>query len=259
MRQLESLIRLSEAIARANCTAEITPAFVREAYNLLRQSIIHVEQDDIDFDEEELEGERDRARDQAERRHTQADGEESQDVDMAPVDQTADHIEESYNEQPRAGPSSPTRAGGSGTQLAATPTPAPASVAPQPKRKMKITHDRYVQLQSLVIMHLQEVETNTGRGEDRDELVDWYLESREEDFTSVEDLEYEKELFIKVLRKLVKVSYCFSLSLPMGGMSANDATFYRKISCSKSKETCKSRCRRRQTIRAQDPLRMRVI
>ena len=59
VRQLESLIRLSEAIARANCTAEITPAFVREAYSLLRQSIIHVEQDDIDFDEEELEGERD--------------------------------------------------------------------------------------------------------------------------------------------------------------------------------------------------------
>jgi DNA replication licensing factor MCM6 len=50
------MIRLSEAIARANCTSEITPAFVREAYSLLRQSIIHVEQDDIDFDEEELEG-----------------------------------------------------------------------------------------------------------------------------------------------------------------------------------------------------------
>jgi DNA replication licensing factor MCM6 len=45
------MIRLSEAIARANCTSEITPAFVREAYTLLQQSIIHVEQDDIDFDE----------------------------------------------------------------------------------------------------------------------------------------------------------------------------------------------------------------
>lgn len=36
VRQLESMIRLSEAIARANCTSEITPAFVREAYTLLR-------------------------------------------------------------------------------------------------------------------------------------------------------------------------------------------------------------------------------
>ena len=99
VRQLECMIRLSEAIARANCTAEvglrrcetmvvthagicqITPAFVREAYTLLRQSIIHVEQDDIDFDEEELQGERDRDQ-QAE---TQASAEESQDVEMSGV------------------------------------------------------------------------------------------------------------------------------------------------------------------------------
>lgn len=53
VRQLESMIRLSEAIARANCQHEITPAIVREAYSLLRQSIIHVEQDDISFDDED--------------------------------------------------------------------------------------------------------------------------------------------------------------------------------------------------------------
>jgi hypothetical protein len=47
------MIRLSEAIARANCVNEITPAFVTEAYNLLKQSIIHVEKDDIEMDEDE--------------------------------------------------------------------------------------------------------------------------------------------------------------------------------------------------------------
>ena len=41
---------MSEAIARANCRSDITPAFVREAYSLLRQSIIHVEKDDIAID-----------------------------------------------------------------------------------------------------------------------------------------------------------------------------------------------------------------
>jgi len=51
VRQLESMVRLAEAIARANCRSEITPAFVREAYSLLRQSIIHVEKDDIDMEE----------------------------------------------------------------------------------------------------------------------------------------------------------------------------------------------------------------
>lgn len=53
VRQLESMIRLSEAIARANCVDEITPAFVAEAYNLLRQSIIRVDVDDIEMDDDE--------------------------------------------------------------------------------------------------------------------------------------------------------------------------------------------------------------
>lgn len=52
VRQLESMIRLSEAIARANCTEEITPTFVAEAYDLLRQSIIRVEMDDIEMDDD---------------------------------------------------------------------------------------------------------------------------------------------------------------------------------------------------------------
>lgn len=60
VRQLESMIRLSEAIARANCTEEITPDFVAEAYDLLRQSIIRVEMDDIEMeDDEPQEGEAD--------------------------------------------------------------------------------------------------------------------------------------------------------------------------------------------------------
>ena len=53
VRQLESMIRLSEAIARANCVNDIHPTFVTEAYNLLKQSIIHVEKDDIEMDEDE--------------------------------------------------------------------------------------------------------------------------------------------------------------------------------------------------------------
>lgn len=54
VRQLESMIRLSEAIAKANCTEDITPSFVSEAYDLLRQSIIRVEMDDVQiFDDDD--------------------------------------------------------------------------------------------------------------------------------------------------------------------------------------------------------------
>ncbi|KFY28994.1 hypothetical protein V493_02590 [Pseudogymnoascus sp. VKM F-4281 (FW-2241)] len=53
VRQLESLIRLSEAIAKANCVGEVTAAFVTEAFDLLRQSIISVEKDDVEVDDDE--------------------------------------------------------------------------------------------------------------------------------------------------------------------------------------------------------------
>lgn len=73
------------------------------------------------------------------------------------------------------------------------------------KRRMVITHDKYMTLQSLIVMHLAAIERETGRGIDRDELIDWYLEIKEEEIQDVDELEYEKELITKVLRKLVKV------------------------------------------------------
>jgi DNA replication licensing factor MCM6 len=108
------MIRLSEAIARANCTSEITPAFVREAFTLLRQSIIHVEQDDIDFDEEEGEGERGANGNAAQSTDTL---DESQDVEMSSAEiEAMDAAEESSLGLNRvatssgAGPSSTSRA-----------------------------------------------------------------------------------------------------------------------------------------------------
>ncbi|KAJ2579511.1 MCM DNA helicase complex subunit mcm6, partial [Coemansia sp. RSA 1836] len=52
VRQLESLIRLSEALARAHCAETVTTRHVREAVRLLRRSIVHVEMDDIEVDQE---------------------------------------------------------------------------------------------------------------------------------------------------------------------------------------------------------------
>lgn len=201
VRQLESMIRLSEAIARANCTSEITPAFVREAYTLLRQSIIHVEQDDIDFDEEEGEGER-----AANGNVVQStDGlDESQDVEMSSAEiEAMDAAEESSLGLNRAATSS--GAGPSSTSRAGSAFPeAPAPAPPQARRRMVITHDKYMTLQSLVVLHVSAVERETG-GVDRDELIDWYLELKESEIQDVEELEYEKELIMKLLRKLVKV------------------------------------------------------
>ncbi|XP_067686906.1 zygotic DNA replication licensing factor mcm6-like [Haliotis asinina] len=53
VRQLESMIRLSEAMARMHCQDEVQPKHVKEAFRLLNKSIIRVEQPDIHLEEEE--------------------------------------------------------------------------------------------------------------------------------------------------------------------------------------------------------------
>lgn len=182
---------------------QITPAFVREAYSLLRQSIIHVEQDDIDFDEEELEGERDDTR----RRAGTVDP-NNQDAEMTAAELAAlEETEQSYGESMGVDRSSSRRLDSPSRVESVAHEAAPAVDAPR-KKRMVITHDKYVQLQSLVILHLSQHERETGRGMDRDEMIDWYLESREADIQDVEELEYEKELIVKLLRKLVKVRSC---------------------------------------------------
>ena len=55
VRQLESLVRLSEAIARAHCDVEIKPAYVKEVCRLLRQSNINLTKKDVEFDERQQE------------------------------------------------------------------------------------------------------------------------------------------------------------------------------------------------------------
>lgn len=49
VRQLESLVRLSEAKAKLECSDEVTATHVKEAKRLLSKSIVTVEQPDIDL------------------------------------------------------------------------------------------------------------------------------------------------------------------------------------------------------------------
>ncbi|KAF8272164.1 mis5 protein [Lactarius quietus] len=189
VRQLESMVRLSEAIARANCTSEITPAFVREAYSLLRQSIIHVEQDDIDFDEEDKEI-------APENVQPKMSEDDSQDVAMSGGD--TEMTEQTWSTSTQA-------------QSLVTPK-TPQNEPTSSKRRMVITHDKYMTLQSLIVLHLAAVERETGKGIDRDELIDWYLEMKEEEIQDVDELEHEKELITKVLRKLVKDNYLIQIT-----------------------------------------------
>ncbi|XP_013165746.1 PREDICTED: DNA replication licensing factor Mcm6 [Papilio xuthus] len=57
VRQLESLVRLAEAVAKLHCSGAVTEHHVHEAYRLLNKSIIRVEQPDIHLDEDDPQSE----------------------------------------------------------------------------------------------------------------------------------------------------------------------------------------------------------
>ncbi|KAI9813700.1 MAG: MCM DNA helicase complex subunit mcm6 [Thelocarpon impressellum] len=156
VRQLESMIRLSEAIAKANCVDDVTPAFVREAYNLLRQSIISVEKDDVEVDEEDEEEEGDEA-----------------------------------------------AISGGGPVIEGAPADGDADMEERPQRT-KISYDKYMTILNALVQRVNDDERASGEGVEEADLVVWYLEQREDEMANEEDLERERELVGKVIKRMVK-------------------------------------------------------
>ncbi|TRX96710.1 hypothetical protein FHL15_002376 [Xylaria flabelliformis] len=179
VRQLESLIRLSEAIAKANCVEEITPEFVDEGFNLLRQSIISVEHDDVEMDDEYDEPEDAAAliaaADEASGAAATAASSQSQDAegDEAMGDVNAD-------------------ADASGSSAAA-------------RKKTAITYEKYIAMVNLIVSRVNDDEASgAGEGVDGEDLIQWYLEQKEDDLDSEEDYNHEMSIAKMVLKKMVK-------------------------------------------------------
>ena len=171
VRQLESMIRLSEAIAKANCVEDVSPHFVREAFNLLRQSIISVEKDDVEVEDE---GDGD-IEDGGQRRDEDRD---------SPMANGNDEDHDAMD--------------GHGGRGSATPGPA---------RKTKITYDKYMSILNLIVRRVSEDEITNGEGVEHDDLVLWYLEQKEGEIDTEETLEAERDLVRKVIKRMVKVRW----------------------------------------------------
>ncbi|SLM39572.1 dna replication licensing factor mcm6 [Lasallia pustulata] len=177
VRQLESMIRLSEAIAKANCVEDVTEEFVREAWRLLRQSIISVEKDDVEVEDEE-------------------EGLEAGVGGLAADEDARDRDGDSPMGEPER-ESGPDADAAAGRALSQTPGAAAG-------RKTKISYDKYMAILNQLVRRVNEDERASGEGVNHEELVMWYLEQREEELNSEEELERERELVGKVLRRMVK-------------------------------------------------------
>jgi len=173
VRQLESMIRLSEAIAKANCVHDVTTEFVNEAFKLLRQSIISVEKDDIEVDDDEME-----------------------EASMADIDAAimAGALDGDMDaDGGNAAPTAPMMGDGAAQEPARRP-------------RTTITFDTFNKMRNLLVRRVNSDEQETGEGVEENDLVVWYLEQKEDEMQTPEDMARESELCRKVLKRMVKDS-----------------------------------------------------
>lgn len=181
VRQLESMIRLSEAIAKANCVEEITSDMVNEAFNLLRQSIISVEHDDVEVDEDEEEDQPPLEDGETLRRAASA-------AAGTPVGQDEDaQMDEDREDEHMAD------------------ADAAAAVAAGERRRQTISYDKYISMVNLIVTRVANDEAGSGEGIEGETLIQWYLEQLEDGLQGEEDYHKEHALAKMVLKKMVKV------------------------------------------------------
>ena len=217
VRQLESMIRLSEAMARLHCDQEIKPSYVREAFRLLKTSIIQVETSDVDMedegddDEEEEDGVNDGGGADGDDDHPQAP---AGDDDMDDTQNQDDFDDTQPDTQQLVHPG---EYGGGGA-----PPPPPSAGQPKEskqeeqqepprkrqKKKTKISFEEYESMANAIATHLRSLEDEDNESKTRylkwSEVVEWYLEQVETDIgSSIERLEETRRKLNLVIRRLL--------------------------------------------------------
>ncbi|TPX35566.1 hypothetical protein SmJEL517_g02085 [Synchytrium microbalum] len=184
VRQLESMIRLSEALAKMHCDQEVNIHYVKEAAQLLRTSIVHIDHDDVEMNEDD-DAELVRIAEEAERLHQAAQ---------------ATAMEMDYNTEGEAG------------GAPAAPDAAPMDVdgqgpdEPRASAKLRLPYDEYQRISNAVVA---EITRHEGRSQDgsagmrKSELIDWYMESKEDDIETEEQLHAERKKVKAVLSRLI--------------------------------------------------------
>ena len=199
VRQLESMIRLSEALARLHCDIDIKPDYVREAFRLLKTSIIQVETSDVDMEEDIRDND-----------HDEPMGEGGNDDDD-------DNDDSPSGEGPGNSPDEPeTQQLHPGEYTAAsaeTKTEAPSATETKPKKKTtKISYEEYEAIANMVAVHLRSLESDDDETPTQHltwgEVVEWYLGQIEQRLgDSLEALQEERQKINLVIRRLVNVDH----------------------------------------------------
>ncbi|GAA6222433.1 DNA replication licensing factor MCM6 [Lates japonicus] len=196
VRQLESMIRLSEGMARMHCCDEVQPKHVKEAFRLLNKSIIRVETPDINLEQE----------DEVEEEEQQEEGNNVPNG-VNGVNGHVDGINGHVN-------------GINGHTNGVNGHAEPGS---QPKPSLRLSFTEYRRLSNLLVLHLRRAE----EAEEEEELkksavVNWYLKEIESEIDSEEELVNKKGLIEKVIHRLVHYDHIL-IELSQAGLKGSES------------------------------------
>ncbi|MGH0148484.1 UNVERIFIED_CONTAM: hypothetical protein FKN15_013519 [Acipenser sinensis] len=188
VRQLESMIRLSESMARMHCCDEVQPKHVKEAFRLLNKSIIRVETPDVNLDQEEVEPEEEEA---AAVQH----GVNGNDGDV------------------------PNGVGGEAHGINGHAENGVSGSAAQPSLRLSFTE--YRRISNLVVLHLRQAEEEEDESTlKKSGLINWYLKEIESEIDSEEELVNKKKIIEKVIHRLVHYDHIL-IELTQSGLKGS--------------------------------------
>jgi DNA replication licensing factor MCM6 len=70
-----------------------------------------------------------------------------------------------------------------------------------------ITWEDYMKITEMIMLRLLRGEEENQEGVKKSEVIQWYLEEKEQELQSIEEMEEQKALIKKVIKKLVKVNF----------------------------------------------------
>ena len=82
----------------------------------------------------------------------------------------------------------------------ASQTPAPAS-----RPRTQIKYDDYIKIHNMLLRRVSDDASAAEDGVEEEDLLMWYLEQKQEELLEQEDVERERELAKKVVKRMVKV------------------------------------------------------
>ncbi|MEW5303285.1 MAG: hypothetical protein WDW36_005991 [Sanguina aurantia] len=262
VRQLEAMVRLSEAMARVYCTDKITVVHVAEAKRLLKASILKIEQGDIELDMDVLPEQRGQMEEEEDEQAAAA-AQEARETspardadDAAPGGSKRGADASGVSDPPSAkrarahSPTQTTAPTGTASDTVmqeSAPQSGATTASAEVKQPQRVSATKFQAVKATLLQKMLLVDQEARRaaeaaGEDagdveagitQAQLIKWYLQLQTERgaFNSMEETETEFDLVGKIIQHLIKKEDVLTVisARPVKGSGESQEDFLRRL------------------------------